>query len=105
MPFPVYWDKEVTEENYDCCVKLSRLPWGINEDLIVNFFNGFLLFKSDIHIQKDDFGRPNGFAICVLASSEEAQRAIKELDHKNITAPLTNFNGKATRQTQHTNSL
>jgi hypothetical protein len=73
----------VTEDNVDKCVKLRGLPWAANKGTVIDFFEGFTLRKGDITIDIQA-GKNSGFAICVMKDEEEAQRAIAELDKKQI---------------------
>ena len=67
----------------DRCVKLRGLPWAANKGTVVDFFEGFKVRKGDITIDIQG-GKNSGFAIVVLENEEEAQRAISELDKKEI---------------------
>ena len=50
---------------------------------MLDFFEGFKVRKGDITIDIQG-GKNSGFAIVVLENEEEAQRAISELDKKEI---------------------
>ena len=73
----------VNDDNVDRCVKLRGLPWAANKGTVVDFFEGFKVRKGDITIDIQG-GKNSGFAIVVLENEEEAQRAISELDKKEI---------------------
>lgn len=73
----------VNEDNVDRCVKIRGLPWAANKGTIIEFFEGFKIKKSDITIDIQG-GKNSGFAVIVLASPEEQERACSELDKKTI---------------------
>jgi RNA recognition motif-containing protein len=73
----------VNEDNVDRCVKIRGLPWAANKGTIIEFFEGFKIKKSDITIDIQN-GKNSGFAVIVLASAEEQERACSELDKKTI---------------------
>ena len=73
----------VSDENVDRCVKLRGLPWAANKGTVIDFFEGFQVKKGDITIDIQG-GKNTGFAIVQLKDEEEAQRAISELDKKEI---------------------
>ena len=59
------------------------MPWAANKGTVLDFFEGFKVRKGDITIDIQG-GKNSGFAIVVLENEEEAQRAISELDKKEI---------------------
>lgn len=73
----------VNEDNVERCVKIRGLPWAANKGTIIEFFEGFKVKKSDITIDIQA-GKNSGFAVIVLASAEEQERACSELDKKTI---------------------
>jgi RNA recognition motif-containing protein len=99
LPLPKFRDKEVTSDNFERCVKLSNLPWTINIQRIINFFVGYNLLEENIFIQERN-GKKTGYAICVLESKEEAQRAIRELHKKEIKAPTNYYQYQTLLQSQ-----
>jgi RNA recognition motif-containing protein len=73
----------VTEDNVDQCVKIRGLPWAANKGTVIEFFEGFTIKKGDITIDIQG-GKNSGFAVIVMPSAEEAERAVGELDKKTI---------------------
>lgn len=64
-------------------MKIRGLPWAANKGSVIEFFEGFKVSKKDIVIDIQG-GKNSGFAIVILPSAEEAERACSELDRKTI---------------------
>jgi RNA recognition motif-containing protein len=73
----------VNEDNVERCVKIRGLPWAANKGTIIEFFEGFKIKKADITIDIQG-GKNSGFAVVILGSNEEVERACSELDKKTI---------------------
>lgn len=73
----------ITESNCARCVKIKGLPWTANKKAVQEFFGDFKVSKTDITIDVQN-GKNTGYAVIQLTDEAEAQRAIKELDRKEI---------------------
>ena len=62
---------------------MRGLPYSASAANIAEFFGGFSVKEEDIIIDMSK-GRPTGYALVFLPTEDDAARAQKELNHKNI---------------------
>lgn len=62
---------------------MRGLPWRVTEQEILDFFDGFPIQSSDIIIEENE-GKRTGFGLVFMPTEEDAERAIGELDRKEI---------------------
>ncbi|MEM7308463.1 MAG: RNA-binding protein [Planctomycetota bacterium] len=78
---------------------VGNLSWDTTEDTLRATFSGGGRNVTDCHIVSDrETGRPRGFAFVELASEEEAQQAIQELDGTNLDGRDIRVNEAQERQ-------
>ena len=65
-------------------LKLRGLPWSITEEDVCTFFENHRILRDSVMLGKTFQGRPNGWAICLFESEQDALKACKELDKEYI---------------------
>lgn len=73
--------KYVGPKNQDRGLVMRGLPYKINEQVIVDFFDGFGVEKRDVYIEEFK-GKRTGSALVIFENQDTAQAAKKKL-HKN----------------------
>ncbi len=69
---------------------VGSLSWGVNDDQLKDFFAAAGTVVSASVITDRDSGRSKGFGFVEMSSDEEAQKAIKELNGKDLDGrPVT----------------
>jgi RNA recognition motif-containing protein len=66
-------------------IRLRGLPFSVTENDIRKFLNSYEVVEGSIFLGMNTFrGSPNGEAYAVLASSDVRERALRELDRKQV---------------------
>lgn len=63
---------------------IGSLSWGVNDDMLKDFFSSAGTVVSANVITDRDTNRSKGFGFVEMSSDEEAQKAIKELNNKEL---------------------
>ena len=90
----------INASNQQRAVKMRGLPWRVTEQEILDFFEGYPIQSSDIVIEETD-GRRTGFGLVFMPTEDDAEKAIGELDRKEIG---TRWIGLSTPQLPRSNS-
>lgn len=63
---------------------IGSLSWGVNDDMLKDFFSSVGTVVSANVISDRETNRSKGFGFVEMSSEEEAQKAIKELNNKEL---------------------
>lgn len=69
---------------------VGSLSWGVNDDMLKDFFSAVGTVESAKVITDRDSGRSKGFGFVEMSSDDEAKKAIGELNGKDLDGrPVT----------------